>query len=452
MRRRVATVLFSLALGLLPAAGAAVGGWADAFAPPPGGQGLDDRIDALCLWNDEIHAGGQFILAGQDSAWGIARWDSAGWRNLAGGMNGRVSALAVWRDELVAGGLFTSAGGTPVRYVAAWDGAGWRPLGDPAAWAWSDVLALCVQDTVLWAAGSGFVVRFDGSGWQAVTGVGFGGDVFALASFGGELVAGGAFTSISDPSGTTVAASRIAAWDGTAWRPLGGGADGTVYALSVWNGQLVAGGVFSSPAPIVAAWNGTGWFGLGDGLDGTAVVALAPWGNRLVCGGDFTGSGTTALRRIALFDGTGWSPLDGGVNGLVRAVLGSGAAVWAGGDFTWADTLASSHVGRWDDPLSAAPDGAPPAPVLLGDPYPNPFNPRVAIPVTVLRPGAVALTVHDLAGRLVRTLWRGELPAGTRVLEWDGRDGSGQEVAGGVYVFRLDAATTSDRRSVVLVR
>lgn len=53
---------------------------------------------------------------------------------------------------------------------------------------------------------------------------------------------------------------NIAAWDGERWTPLGGGFDGVVTALAVYNGEIVAGGRFSvagtTPAANLARWDG----------------------------------------------------------------------------------------------------------------------------------------------------------------------------------------------------
>lgn len=38
-----------------------------------------------------------------------------------------------------------------------------------------------------------------------------------------------------------VAANRIAAWDGNTWQPFGSGMTGTVYSLTVYNGELITG-------------------------------------------------------------------------------------------------------------------------------------------------------------------------------------------------------------------
>jgi flagellar hook assembly protein FlgD len=49
----------------------------------------------------------------------------------------------------------------------------------------------------------------------------------------------------------------------------------------------------------------------------------------------------------------------------------------------------------------------------------------------------LAVHVYDVAGRLVRMLHRGPLPAGTISLVWDGHDRFGHRVAAGVYLFRV---------------
>ncbi len=49
------------------------------------------------------------------------------------------------------------------------------------------------------------------------------------------------------------------------------------------------------------------------------------------------------------------------------------------------------------------------------------------------------LTVHDVAGRVVRRLDGGALPAGRHPIAWDARDDGGRRVPAGVYLVRLAA-------------
>jgi len=66
--------------------------------------------------------------------------------------------------------------------------------------------------------------------------------------------------------------------------------------------------------------------------------------------------------------------------------------------------------------------------------------------------GPVALTVHDVSGRLVRCLETGTRPAGRFVARWDGTDGHGHTVPAGVYFVRLSAGSTVSTGRLTLVR
>jgi len=82
---------------------------------------------------------------------------------------------------------------------------------------------------------------------------------------------------------------------------------------------------------------------------------------------------------------------------------------------------------------------------------PNPFNARTAITVELTVDGPLEVTVHDLAGRLVASPWRGELPAGAHALTWDGRGQDGRPVAAGVYMLRARAGSEVRTAKLALV-
>lgn len=85
--------------------------------------------------------------------------------------------------------------------------------------------------------------------------------------------------------------------------------------------------------------------------------------------------------------------------------------------------------------------------------YPNPFNPRTTLRFTLATAGPVSLEIHDLAGRLVRRLVAGSLPAGAHEITWDGTDEAGRGVASGQYVARLGAGDrTAVTRKLTLLR
>jgi len=82
------------------------------------------------------------------------------------------------------------------------------------------------------------------------------------------------------------------------------------------------------------------------------------------------------------------------------------------------------------------PGGVPAVSRLVGA-RPNPFNPSTSLVYGLAAPGHARLTLHDIRGRLVRTLVDQRMPAGTWQSEWNGRDDLGRPVAGGSYIARL---------------
>lgn len=70
---------------------------------------------------------------------------------------------------------------------------------------------------------------------------------------------------------------------------------------------------------------------------------------------------------------------------------------------------------------------------------PNPARGNAWIALRLERAAEVRVAVLDASGRRVRDLLRGSLPAGPRMVRWDGRDESGVQSPAGVYFIRLEA-------------
>ena len=64
----------------------------------------------------------------------------------------------------------------------------------------------------------------------------------------------------------------------------------------------------------------------------------------------------------------------------------------------------------------------------------------------------VRLKIYSVAGRLVRTLVDGPLPAGPQEVVWDGTDTHQHPVASGVYVYLLETPDFRAHSKLVLVR
>jgi hypothetical protein len=88
----------------------------------------------------------------------------------------------------------------------------------------------------------------------------------------------------------------------------------------------------------------------------------------------------------------------------------------------------------------------------LYTPQPNPFRAHLAIRYSLAAEGRVTLRVHDLTGRVVRTLADGVMRPGRYSLNWRGTDDRGRELARGVYFCRFTAGDYRATEKLVLQR
>lgn len=174
---------------------------------------------------------------------------------------------------------------------------------------------------------------------------------------GVEAFAGGEFTYAAG-----YRANGIAAWNGSAWRPLGEGFDAPVRAVAVFDDgsgpALYAGGDFmrsgSTVVSHIARWNGTAWTGLGLGLDGPVNALLAHddgSGPALIVGGQFDSPAGLSETHLARWRATGWLPMGSADHAVLTLALhddGGGPALYAGGWFTMIGGQPASHVAKWN--------------------------------------------------------------------------------------------------------
>ncbi|RMH62728.1 MAG: T9SS C-terminal target domain-containing protein [Calditrichaeota bacterium] len=91
----------------------------------------------------------------------------------------------------------------------------------------------------------------------------------------------------------------------------------------------------------------------------------------------------------------------------------------------------------------------------LGQNYPNPFNPTTTIRIDVpffADKTRARLVVYDILGREVKELFSGLLTSGNMVLTWDGKNGSGKQVASGIYFYRFEAEDFIASKKMILIR
>ena len=129
-------------------------------------------------------------------------------------------------------------------------------------------------------------------------------------------------------------------------------------------------------------------------------------------------------------------------------------------DATAHDIIATVSVtadsgGPWQFDIStpiAVQAGA--ATALLAN-FPNPFNPETWIPFDLSEDAETTVRIYDTAGRQVRRLDLGWLPAGayrrrTTAAYWDGRNDIGERASSGVYIYELRAGAHREIRRMTV--
>ena len=88
----------------------------------------------------------------------------------------------------------------------------------------------------------------------------------------------------------------------------------------------------------------------------------------------------------------------------------------------------------------------------LSQNYPNPFNPETNIEYALSKDTDVKLTIYNILGEKVKVLMDEHQTAGYKRAHWDGRDQKGEEVASGVYFYRLETKKFSKVKKMMLVK
>lgn len=302
-------------------------------------QNYMDYVDDVCMERftiGQLNRMNYYIVNSRASVWADANLLATGSKGLLhdfdslrspSALNGRVRAMVEWpsKHRLIVAGEFTMADGIPVNGIASWDGEKWDSLLNVPAGMINQIYSMAIYNNELYVGGSFNIVgqcvhmaRHGGSLWSRVTSNGlFDGtteNVNVLLPYKGKLYAGGDFHHVN---GGSLAANRVASWDGTKWDTLSTGLFGNssaCYALTLWNNYLVVGGRFVKAGGIdcdkVALWDGDSWSSINTGANVNSgfgrLNSLGSFGNKLYAAGDYTSVGGALAPGLSVYDGQFW--------------------------------------------------------------------------------------------------------------------------------------------------
>ncbi|MCB2213084.1 T9SS type A sorting domain-containing protein [bacterium] len=107
----------------------------------------------------------------------------------------------------------------------------------------------------------------------------------------------------------------------------------------------------------------------------------------------------------------------------------------------WYPLAGQSAPARESDASPAMPDE-----FVVGDPYPNPFNPSTTIELSLPEARNLSVVVYDVQGREVETLAQGSFGAGAHRFSFDARG-----LASGIYFLRAQSGSEMQTRKLMLL-
>jgi hypothetical protein len=193
-------------------------------------------------------------------------------------------------------------------------------------------------------------------GWSGVGG-GLNGTVHTLYVYDNTLYAGGEFS------------GNLARLNGTEWEVISNGPNGIVYSLGSYNGKLYVSGDFSSvggtTSEYVAVWNGSQWEALDWGLDWW-ITQTKVFNGELFFVGGFHKAGGNNVTGIARFDGTTVKTAgDEFFYGPIYCLDAFDGYLWAGGNFPQVGSEEALRLAYWDGASWTVPDGGAYGPVYV---------------------------------------------------------------------------------------
>ncbi len=88
----------------------------------------------------------------------------------------------------------------------------------------------------------------------------------------------------------------------------------------------------------------------------------------------------------------------------------------------------------------------------LSQNYPNPFNPTTEIRFALPEETKVSLAIYNIMGQVVNKLVNENLKAGRYKVVWEGKDSAGNRVSSGIYFYRLETASFSQTKKMIMVK
>lgn len=89
---------------------------------------------------------------------------------------------------------------------------------------------------------------------------------------------------------------------------------------------------------------------------------------------------------------------------------------------------------------------------ILHQNYPNPFNPETRIDYQIFSSGYTTLTIFNIRGENVKTIFKGTSSIGSHSIFWNGTDDFGKLLPSGHYFYQLKNNETVETKKMILLK
>ena len=120
-------------------------------------------------------------------------------------------------------------------------------------------------------------------------------------------------------------------------------------------------------------------------------------------------------------------------------------------DVTYIKELILSFRGSDNSSLSSKVELTPESFTLYQN-YPNPFNPSTIIKYNLNDNSYVNVSIYNVAGELVKTLFNGPQNKGKNSLIWNAKNNKNESVAGGLYIFSVTTENNIYSKKMMLLK
>ena len=89
---------------------------------------------------------------------------------------------------------------------------------------------------------------------------------------------------------------------------------------------------------------------------------------------------------------------------------------------------------------------------MLHQNYPNPFNPQTRIDYQILSSGYTTLTIFNIKGEKVKSVFKGQKSVGSFSAFWNGTNNSGNILPSGHYFYQLKNNETVETKKMIFLK